>query len=247
MVTRWGFSPELGTVAYGENQEEVFLGHSVSRTQNISETTAQKIDNEVRRLVEEGLSEARKILTETTRRTGDPRQGAARIRDAVRRRDQGSDQRQAAGPRRLLRAVDAARIRRAAGRQEPSAAEPDCRPGAAAAGLRSVDAISTRCPACAGHLAFTASMIRSLPVNGERGTVHHASPEPRLTLRRTVSGTCRTRHCSWAIAAGASMTCGNRPGTRRWASKQWICCVLAFKHRHRTGLGRQLHRIVLSR
>ncbi|HWK86417.1 MAG TPA: ATP-dependent zinc metalloprotease FtsH [Xanthobacteraceae bacterium] len=64
MVTRWGFSPELGTVAYGENQEEVFLGHSVSRTQNISETTAQKIDSEVRRLVEEGLSEARKILTE---------------------------------------------------------------------------------------------------------------------------------------------------------------------------------------
>jgi cell division protease FtsH len=64
MVTRWGFSPELGTVAYGENQEEVFLGHSVSRTQNISETTAQKIDNEVRRLVEEGLSEARRILTE---------------------------------------------------------------------------------------------------------------------------------------------------------------------------------------
>lgn len=64
MVTRWGFSPELGTVAYGENQEEVFLGHSVSRQQNISETTAQKIDNEVRRLVEEGLSEARNILTE---------------------------------------------------------------------------------------------------------------------------------------------------------------------------------------
>jgi cell division protease FtsH len=64
MVTRWGFSPELGTVAYGENQEEVFLGHSVSRTQNISETTAQKIDAEVRRLVEEGLSEARRILTE---------------------------------------------------------------------------------------------------------------------------------------------------------------------------------------
>jgi cell division protease FtsH len=64
MVTRWGFSPELGTVAYGENQEEVFLGHSVSRTQNISEETAKKIDVEVRRLVEEGLSEARKILTE---------------------------------------------------------------------------------------------------------------------------------------------------------------------------------------
>ncbi len=64
MVTRWGFSKELGTVSYGENQEEVFLGHSVSRTQNISEATSQKIDSEVRRLVESGLGEARKILDE---------------------------------------------------------------------------------------------------------------------------------------------------------------------------------------
>ena len=64
MVTRWGFSPELGTVAYGENQEEVFLGMSVGRQQNISESTAQKIDAEVRRLVEEGFEEARRILTE---------------------------------------------------------------------------------------------------------------------------------------------------------------------------------------
>lgn len=62
MVTRWGFSPELGTVAYGENQDEVFLGMSVSRQQNISEVTAQKIDSEVRRLVEEGLNTAREVL-----------------------------------------------------------------------------------------------------------------------------------------------------------------------------------------
>jgi cell division protease FtsH len=64
MVTRWGYSDQLGAVAYGENQEEVFLGHSVSRTQNISEQTAQKIDEEVKRLVSDGLSEARRILTE---------------------------------------------------------------------------------------------------------------------------------------------------------------------------------------
>jgi len=64
MVTRWGLSDELGTVAYGENQEEVFLGHSVSRQQSISEATAQKIDAEIRRLVEAGHSEARRILTE---------------------------------------------------------------------------------------------------------------------------------------------------------------------------------------
>ena len=64
MVTRWGFSDELGTVMYGENQEEVFLGYSMGRQQNISESTSQKIDLEVRRLVEAGLSEARRIVTE---------------------------------------------------------------------------------------------------------------------------------------------------------------------------------------
>ena len=64
MVTRWGLSDELGTVAYGENQEEVFLGHSVSRTQNVSEETARKIDAEIRRLVETGLSDAQRILTD---------------------------------------------------------------------------------------------------------------------------------------------------------------------------------------
>jgi cell division protease FtsH len=64
MVTRWGYSDELGTVSYGDNQEEVFLGHSVARTQNVSEATAQKIDAEVRRLVQGGLDEAKRILTE---------------------------------------------------------------------------------------------------------------------------------------------------------------------------------------
>jgi len=63
MVTRWGFSDELGVVAYGENQEEVFLGHSVARTQNISAETAKKIDEEIKRLVQGGFDEARRILT----------------------------------------------------------------------------------------------------------------------------------------------------------------------------------------
>ncbi len=64
MVTRWGFSEELGTVMYGENQEEVFLGYSMGRQQNISEATSQKIDAEVRRLVEAGHSEATRIISE---------------------------------------------------------------------------------------------------------------------------------------------------------------------------------------
>ena len=64
MVTRWGLSDELGTVAYGENQEEVFLGYSVARQQNISEETSRKIDAEIRRLVEAGYEEAHAVLTE---------------------------------------------------------------------------------------------------------------------------------------------------------------------------------------
>ncbi|MDP3545446.1 MAG: AAA family ATPase, partial [Phreatobacter sp.] len=64
MVTRMGFSEELGMVAYGDNQEEVFLGMSMGRQQNISESTAQKIDKEVKRLVQEGYEVAKQILTE---------------------------------------------------------------------------------------------------------------------------------------------------------------------------------------
>jgi cell division protease FtsH len=64
MVTRWGLSDKLGTVAYGENQDEVFLGMSVARQQNVSEATAQTIDAEIRRLVDEGYQEAKRILVE---------------------------------------------------------------------------------------------------------------------------------------------------------------------------------------
>ncbi len=64
MVTRWGYSDQLGLVSYGDNQEEVFLGHSVSRTQNVSEATANIIDAEVKRLVQGGYDEAKRILTE---------------------------------------------------------------------------------------------------------------------------------------------------------------------------------------
>ncbi|SES33830.1 ATP-dependent zinc metalloprotease FtsH [Rhizobium sp. NFR03] len=64
MVTQWGFSDQLGQVSYGENQQEVFLGHSVSQSKNVSEATAQKIDNEVRRLIDEAYDEARRIITD---------------------------------------------------------------------------------------------------------------------------------------------------------------------------------------
>ena len=63
MVTKWGYSEKLGLVSYGENQDEVFLGHSVSRTQNVSEETANIIDSEVKRLTQDGYNEAKSILT----------------------------------------------------------------------------------------------------------------------------------------------------------------------------------------
>ncbi len=63
MITQWGYSKELGMVSYGDNQEEVFLGHSVARTQNVSEDTARKIDSEIKRLVDDGYKTARTILT----------------------------------------------------------------------------------------------------------------------------------------------------------------------------------------
>ncbi|MBV8109286.1 MAG: ATP-dependent zinc metalloprotease FtsH [Hyphomicrobiales bacterium] len=64
MVTRWGLSETLGTVAYGENQDEVFLGYQVARQQNVSEETSRKIDAEIKRLVEAGYAEAQSILEE---------------------------------------------------------------------------------------------------------------------------------------------------------------------------------------
>ena len=64
MVTKYGMTTELGTIAYGENEEEVFLGRSVTKQQNMSEDTAKKIDNEVKKIVDKGYERAKKVLTE---------------------------------------------------------------------------------------------------------------------------------------------------------------------------------------
>ena len=62
MVTRWGFSDRLGPLAYAEDQEEVFLGHSVSRSKHISDDTQRIVDEEIRKLIDEGYQRAEKIL-----------------------------------------------------------------------------------------------------------------------------------------------------------------------------------------
>jgi cell division protease FtsH len=64
MVTQWGMSETLGPVGYAENTQEVFLGHSITQSKNLSESTAQKIDSEIRRLIDGGYERARKLITE---------------------------------------------------------------------------------------------------------------------------------------------------------------------------------------
>ena len=64
MVMEYGMSEKLGWLRYRDNQDEVFLGHSVSRTQSVSAETSQLIDQEVRRLIEEAEAIARKVLTD---------------------------------------------------------------------------------------------------------------------------------------------------------------------------------------
>ena len=64
MVMKYGMSEKLGPLAYGDNEEEVFLGHSVARTQSMSEETQKLVDNEVKAIIDKSYKTAEKIITE---------------------------------------------------------------------------------------------------------------------------------------------------------------------------------------
>jgi cell division protease FtsH len=64
MVTRWGLSDEIGPIDYAEDQGEVFLGSQLVKSSHVSEETSKKIEEEVRKLVVGGMTEARRILNE---------------------------------------------------------------------------------------------------------------------------------------------------------------------------------------
>ena len=64
MITEWGMSDKLGFLAYGADQQEVFLGHSVTQTKNLSDATAKTIDEETRRIIDEAYTDASNILNE---------------------------------------------------------------------------------------------------------------------------------------------------------------------------------------
>jgi cell division protease FtsH len=62
MVTRYGMTDELGPMVYAENEGEVFLGRSVTKQVNVSERTMQKVDSEIRRIIDEQYAIARKLI-----------------------------------------------------------------------------------------------------------------------------------------------------------------------------------------
>ncbi|KAB2313556.1 ATP-dependent zinc metalloprotease FtsH [Betaproteobacteria bacterium SCN2] len=62
MVTQWGMSDALGPMVYGENEGEVFLGRSITTHKNVSEATMQKVDQEIRRIIDEQYARARKLI-----------------------------------------------------------------------------------------------------------------------------------------------------------------------------------------
>ena len=66
MVTKWGLSDKMGPLAYGEDEGEVFLGHSVTQHKNVSDQTAQDIDSEIRGLIDSAYAEAEGLLKENT-------------------------------------------------------------------------------------------------------------------------------------------------------------------------------------
>jgi len=64
MVTKYGMSKDLGPIAYGDNEDEVFLGRQITRQQHMSEDTAKKVDSEVKKIVSTSYERAKQVLTE---------------------------------------------------------------------------------------------------------------------------------------------------------------------------------------
>jgi len=64
MVTRWGMSDNLGTMVYGENEGEVFLGRSITTHKNMSEETMRNVDAEIRRIIDQQYALARRLIEE---------------------------------------------------------------------------------------------------------------------------------------------------------------------------------------
>jgi len=63
MVCEWGMSEKLGMVEYGEHEDYVFLGRDINRSRNFSESTAQEIDREVKKLCDDAYDRAKQLIS----------------------------------------------------------------------------------------------------------------------------------------------------------------------------------------
>ena len=64
MVTEWGMSESLGPIAYEEPESEVFLGHSIARRKNIADKTAEEVDKQIRKIIDNAYAKTKRILTQ---------------------------------------------------------------------------------------------------------------------------------------------------------------------------------------
>ena len=95
MVCEFGMS-SLGPITFGKKEEQIFLGREISQHRDFSEETAQKIDQEVRRFVDEGYNSATNILKKQSSDPGEDRRSAAGARGDRRQRDPAAHRRQGA-------------------------------------------------------------------------------------------------------------------------------------------------------
>ena len=64
MVSEWGMSDKLGMISFGDNGQEVFLGHSVTQNKNVSEQTIREIDSEIKAIIDQAYINAKTLLTD---------------------------------------------------------------------------------------------------------------------------------------------------------------------------------------
>ena len=126
----WGMSDELGPMVYGENEGEVFLGRSVTTHKNVSEATMQKVDAEIRRIIDQQYARRAQAARGEPRQGRGDGQGAARVGDDRRRPDRRHHGRQAAASAEAAPALAATPSKPPAERRRRRRARPRLRPTA---------------------------------------------------------------------------------------------------------------------
>ena len=201
MVTQWGMSDELGTMVYGENEGEVFLGRSVTTHKNVSEATMQKVDAEIRRIIDQQYALARKLLEENRDKVEAMTKALLEWETHRRRPDRRHHGRQAAAPAEAR----AARSRHAA-RRATAAPAPSRQPNRRR--VRRTGRVSLACMLRCGTLPLSHS---ERPAGHGRGERHARFLLRRRPLLRSAARRSRTRAGLPTRAPTSSTSAASRP------------------------------------